>query len=58
MHYNLDRRLDLSKVDLDSPVFNLASAYYPDYGDFGDLVDMVERVLVQTSAAIDDWAES
>ncbi|BAG20673.1 hypothetical protein SGR_3844 [Streptomyces griseus subsp. griseus NBRC 13350] len=58
MHYNLDRRLDLSKVDLASPVFNLASAYYPDCRDFGDLVDMIEMVLVQTSAAIDDWAES
>jgi hypothetical protein len=56
MHYNLDSRIDLSKVDLNDPVFGLAPVYFPSCNDLADLNEIVEQVLANTTEVIDEWA--
>ncbi|WP_146615667.1 hypothetical protein [Nonomuraea aridisoli] len=56
MHYNLDSRIDLSKVDLNDPVFGLAPVYFPSCKDLANLNELVEQVLASTTEAMDEWA--
>ncbi|MFF3671850.1 hypothetical protein [Microtetraspora malaysiensis] len=56
MHYNLNPRIDLSKVDLNDPVFGLAPVYFPSCNDLADLTEIIEQVLANTTAVIDEWA--
>lgn len=57
IHYDLNRRIDLSKVDFNAPVFNLAAVYFPPCNDFDDLAEIVEQALANTAAVIDEWAD-
>jgi hypothetical protein len=56
MHYNLNPRCDLSKVDLGDPVFGLAPVYYPSYNNLSDLAKVVDQALLDTATALDEWA--
>ncbi|WP_145968866.1 hypothetical protein [Streptomyces hyaluromycini] len=57
VHYNLNRHIDLSKVDFNAPMFNLASVYFPSCNDLDDLAEIVEQALENTAAVIDEWAD-
>ncbi len=56
VHYNLNRHVDLSKVDLNAPVFNLTSVYFPSCNGLADLAEIIEQALANTTAVIDEWA--
>jgi len=56
MHYGLDTRIDLAKVDLNDPLFGLAPYYYPSCKDALELATLVDQALSHTAAALNDWA--
>lgn len=55
MHYNLDSRVDTTRVRLDQPLFGLVPIYFPSY-DAGTFAEMVDRCIGDTMAAIEEWA--
>jgi hypothetical protein len=54
MHY-LDPRVDAAKLDVDQPLFGLASIYFPQY-DFAAFSALVDACITQTADTLDAWA--
>lgn len=55
MHYNLDSRVDQTRVDVNQPFFGLVPIYFPAH-DATSFVKLVDRCIVATAEAIDGWA--
>jgi hypothetical protein len=56
MHYNLDSRVDQSRVDVSQPLFGLVPIYFPTY-DVETFSRLVDRCIAATAEAMDAWAE-
>lgn len=57
MHYNLDSRVDGTRVDLDQPFFGLVPIYFPTY-DVQTFAAIVDRCIAETAAVIEEWASA
>ena len=55
MHYNLDSRVDTTRVDVNQPLFGLVPIYFPTY-DTTTFTATVDRCISETAAAIEEWA--
>lgn len=55
MHYNLNSQVDLSRVNLDQPLFGLVPIYFPTY-DVMAFVAMVDRCIAEVTEAMEAWA--
>jgi hypothetical protein len=55
MHYNLDSRVDTTRVDVNQPIFGLVPIYFPSY-DAASFSILVGRCITETAAAIETWA--
>jgi hypothetical protein len=57
MHYNLNARLDTTRLDISQPLFGLVPIYFPPL-DAAALAETVDRSIRETAALIEDWAEA
>jgi len=57
MHYNLDSRVDITRIDIYQPLFGLVPVYFPSY-DIATFTAMVDRSIAETAAAFEEWAGS
>jgi hypothetical protein len=57
MHYNLDSRVDGTRVDLNQPLFGLVPIYFPTY-DVQTFAATVDRCIAETAAVIEEWASA
>ena len=55
MHYNLDSRVDTTKVDINEQLFGLVPIYFPTY-DTTALAATVNRCISETATVIEEWA--
>lgn len=55
MHYNLDTRIDPTRVDIDQPLFGLIPIYFPIH-DVPVFAALVDRSIRDTATLIEDWA--
>jgi hypothetical protein len=55
MHYNLDSRVDTTRVDVNQPIFGLVPIYFPSH-DVPSFSSLVGRCITETAAAIEAWA--
>jgi hypothetical protein len=56
MHYNLDSRVDTSRIDVSAPLFGLVPIYFPAYDaeSFGAAID---TCIGDVATTMDKWAE-
>lgn len=57
MHYDLDRRVDATRIDMHQPLFGLVPIYFPSY-DASTFSSVVNRCIAETAAAIEEWADA
>ena len=57
MHYNLDSRVDMARVDVNRPLFGLVPIYFPTH-DVASLNRLVDRCIAVTAEAMNAWAEA
>jgi hypothetical protein len=57
MHYNLDTRVDLTRLDISQPLFGLVPIYFPSH-DVLTFAATVDRSIRETAVLIEDWATS
>ncbi|WP_354401184.1 hypothetical protein [Streptomyces sp. PvR018] len=55
MHYNLDSRVDLARVDVTHPLFGLVPIYFPSY-DTASFVEAVDSCIEETTSVMEEWA--
>ncbi|EHM28567.1 hypothetical protein SPW_3082 [Streptomyces sp. W007] len=55
MHYNLDSRVDLARVDAAQPLFGLVPIYFPSH-DAASFVEAVDSCIEETASVIEEWA--
>jgi hypothetical protein len=55
MHYNLDSRVDLARVDATQPLFGLVPIYFPSH-DAASFVEAVDSCIEETASVIEEWA--
>ena len=57
MHYNLDSRVDVGRVDVNQSLFGLVPIYFPAH-DVASLNRLADRCIAVTAEAMDAWAEA
>ncbi|MFF0969545.1 hypothetical protein ACWDQO_17490 [Streptomyces sp. NPDC003703] len=55
MHYNLDSRVDLARVDTAQPLFGLVPIYFPSH-DAASFAEAVDSCIEETASVIEEWA--
>ncbi|MFD5358187.1 hypothetical protein ACFWJ2_02200 [Streptomyces tendae] len=55
MHYDLDSRVDLTKVDVTQPFFNLVPIYFPLH-DTQSFIETVNSCIEETASTLEEWA--
>ncbi|WP_143665367.1 hypothetical protein [Streptomyces sp. gb14] len=55
MHYNLDSRVDLARVDVTQPLFGLVPTYFPSH-DAASFVEAVDSCIKETASVMEEWA--
>ena len=55
MHYNLNSRVELSRVRLGQPLFGLVPVYFPSYDAPAFAVE-VDQCVSETASALEEWA--
>ncbi len=55
MHYNLDSRVDLARVDVTQPLFGLVPIYFPSH-DAASFVEAVDFCIEETTSVMEEWA--
>ncbi|XHM66177.1 hypothetical protein ACE6JH_04945 [Streptomyces nigra] len=57
MHYDLDSRIDMARVDTAKPLFGLVPIYFPSH-DFESFADTVDACIEETTSLMEEWATS
>jgi hypothetical protein len=55
MHYNLDPRVDVARVDVNQPLFGLVPIYFPSY-DVAAFAAMVDQCINEVASKLEEWA--
>jgi len=55
MHYNLDSRVDLIRVDVAQPFFGLVPIYFPSH-DVASFIETVNSCIEETTSVMEAWA--
>jgi hypothetical protein len=56
MHYNLDSRVDLTRVDVNQSLFGLVPIYFPAH-DVATFASIVDRCINAAAEALNAWAD-
>ncbi|MFE7461025.1 hypothetical protein [Streptomyces sp. NPDC057554] len=55
MHYNLDSRVDLARVDVTQPLFGLVPIFFPSH-DAESFIEAVDSCIEETTSVMEEWA--
>jgi hypothetical protein len=55
MHYNLDPRVDVARVDINQPLFGLVPIYFPSY-DVASFAAMIDKCINEVALTLEEWA--
>ncbi len=55
MHYDLDSRVDMARVDVTKPLFGLVPIYFPSHS-FESFTDIVDVCIEETASVMEEWA--
>lgn len=55
MHYNLNSKVDKSRVDIRAPLFGLVPIYFPAY-NAGTFAVAIDQCIAEAATTMDEWA--